>query len=68
MDSLQNLYEAILDVRFDRRNFSSMMLKTGVLVEEPDGLADAPAGPPEKYRFNAEKYAELRQGGFRLEF
>ncbi len=68
MDSLQNLYEAILDVRFDRRNFSSMMLKTGVLVEEPDGLADAPAGSPEKYRFNAEKYAELRQGGFRLEF
>ena len=31
MPQLQNLYESILEVRFDRRNFSSKMLKLGIL-------------------------------------
>ena len=31
-------------------------------------LATTPRRTPTKYRFNAEKYAELKQKGFRLEF
>ena len=31
MPQLQNLYEAILEVHFDRRNFASKMLKLGIL-------------------------------------
>lgn len=45
MSELQRLYEAILGVRFDRRNFEKKMLQTGILQlaeeDEPDFLYDA---------------------------
>ena len=65
---LQNLYEAILEVKFDRRNFYNKMLKLGILTEVVPRPAGASRRTPVKYRFNAEKYAELKQKGFRLEF
>ena len=68
MTELQNLYEAILEVTFDRRNFYNKMLKLGILVEAEPRPANASRRTPSKYRFNAEKYAELKQKGFRLEF
>ena len=68
MTELQNLYEAILDVKFDRRNFYNKMLKLGILAEAEPRPANASRRIPSKYRFNAEKYAELKQRGFRLEF
>lgn len=33
MPQLQELYESILEVKFDRRNFASKMLKLGILTE-----------------------------------
>ena len=68
MTELQNLYEAILEVKFDRRNFYNKMLKIGILSEAEPRPANATNRTPNKYRFNAEKYAELKQKGFRLEF
>ena len=68
MTELQNLYEAILEVKFDRRNFYNKMLKLGILSEAEPRPANASRRIPSKYRFNAEKYAELKQKGFRLEF
>lgn len=68
MTELQNLYEAILGVKFDRRNFYNKMLKLGILSEAEPRPANAPRRTPSKYRFNAEKYAELKQKGFKLEF
>ena len=68
MTELQNLYEAILEVKFDRRNFYNKMLKLGILSEAEPRPANASRRMPTKYRFNAEKYAELKQKGFRLEF
>jgi len=68
MSELQNLYEAILEVKFDRRNFANKMLKLGILTEAEKRAADAPSRVPHKYRFNAAKYTELKQRGFRLEF
>jgi 8-oxo-dGTP diphosphatase len=68
MTELQNLYEAILEVKFDRRNFYNKMLKLGILVEAEQRPKSTPSRIPTKYRFNAEKYAELKQKGFRLEF
>ncbi|MBQ8362052.1 MAG: NUDIX hydrolase [Bacteroidaceae bacterium] len=68
MTELQNLYEAILEVKFDRRNFYNKMLKLGILSEAEPRPANATRRTPSKYRFNAEKYAELKQKGFRLEF
>ncbi len=68
MTELQNFYEAILEVKFDRRNFYNKMLKLGILTEAESRPANASRRTPCKYRFNAEKYAELKQKGFRLEF
>ena len=68
MTELQNLYEAIIGVKFDRRNFYNKMLKLGILTEAEPRPANATNRTPNKYRFNAEKYAELKQKGFRLEF
>ena len=68
MTELQNLYEAILEVKFDRRNFYNKMLKLGVLVEAEPRPENASRRMPTKYRFNAQKYSELKQKGFRLEF
>jgi 8-oxo-dGTP diphosphatase len=68
MSELQNLYEAILEVKFDRRNFYNKMLKLGILSEVEPRPAGVSRRTPTKYRFNALKYAELKQKGFRLEF
>lgn len=68
MPQLQNLYEAILEVNFDRRNFASKMLKLGILqeaCERPEGTATR---IPVQYSFNQEKYNEMKSKGFRLEF
>ena len=68
MPQLQNLYEAILEVHFDRRNFASKMLKLGILEDTGDRPAGASSRIPVSYRFNKEKYNELKAKGFRLEF
>ena len=68
MSALQNLYESILEMKFDHRNFYNKMLKLGILSEAEARPKDASRRTPTKYRFNAKKYAELKQKGFRLEF
>lgn len=62
MPELQCLYEAILGIRFDRRNFAKKMLHLDIL-----NVADSDSRPT-LYSFNPAKYAELKQRGFRLEF
>jgi len=39
-----------------------------ILAEAWPHFVNASRHTPSKYRFNAEKYAELKQKGFRLEF
>lgn len=68
MPQLQDLYESILEVHFDRRNFASKMLKLGILEEVGERPANAATRIPVNYRFNKEKYAEMKNKGFRLEF
>ena len=68
LPQLQALYEAILGVRFDRRNFAAKMLKLGILTPTGDRPADAARRIPQTFRFNPQKYGELKQSGFRLEF
>ena len=65
---LQNLYEAILDLRFDRRNFYNKMKRLEMLEQ-----TDRTAKPSQKkvamlFRFNKAKYEELKEKGFKLEF
>lgn len=68
MPQLQHLYESILDVRFDRRNFASKMLHLGILDDTGSREAGAPSRVPATYRFNKDRYDALKSKGFRLEF
>ena len=68
MSELQNLYEAILGVKFDHRNFSNKMIRSGILTETEKKASNFPSQIPTKYRFHSEKYVELLQKGFKLEF
>ena len=68
MTQLQNLYEAILGVKFDRRNFYKKMLKTGLLMQADRLAVRAGSRTPIYYRFDTNRYSELKKEGFRLEF
>lgn len=65
---LQNLYEAILGVRFDRRNFYNKMRRTEMLEQTDDTVNPTRKKEAYLFRFNRAKYEELKQKGFRLEF
>ncbi len=69
MAELQRLYEAILNTKFDRRNFYNKMLKLGLLTEVGERPSGTPSRIPVKYRFNRGVYDELkRKKRFRFEF
>lgn len=66
---LQRLYEAILDVHFDRRNFMKKMLSTGILEDTGLKEANAPHRAPTLYRFNLEAYHQFKnRRNFNLKF
>ena len=65
---LQNLYEAILDVNFDRRNFYNKMKRFEILEQLEERVMPTPKKEAFLFRFNVAKYQELKQKGFRLEF
>lgn len=68
LKQLQALYEAILGIHFDRRNFAKKMLHLDLLNQLPETVWPTPHREANLYSFNLEKYAELKQRGFRLEF
>ena len=65
---LQNLYEAILGVRFDKRNFSNKINRLGLLEPLDEKVNPSRKKEATLFRFNKTKYDELKQKGFRLEF
>ena len=65
---LQSLYEAILGINFDRRNFAKKMLHLEILTELDETIWPTPKREAKLYKFNAEKYEELKRKGFRIEF
>ena len=68
MKELQQLYEAILNVKFDRRNFYNKMLHLGILTQLDETVRNSPKKEAFLYRFNPEMYEEMKNKGFRLEF
>ncbi len=68
LPQLQNLYESILEVKFDRRNFANKMKHFGILSEVDDGALRRGTRTPIKYRFDKENYDRLKSSGFQLEF
>lgn len=65
---LQSLYEAILDVRFDRRNFYNKMKRLEILEQTENTVNPTNKKKARLFRFNKQKYEELKQKGVRLEF
>ena len=72
---LQRLYESILGVKFDRRNFMKKILQSGVISEcQSSDVAivstDRHAGrTPKYYTFNKDVYESMKGNGrFKMEF
>ena len=64
---LQNLYEAIQDVHFDRRDFHNKMKRLEMLEQMDETVNPSQKKEAFLFRFNKAKYEELKQKGFRLE-
>lgn len=58
---LQNLYEAILDVKMDRRNFRKKFFSMDFLIDTGEMEQDVPHRPGKLYKFNYEKYEKRKK-------
>lgn len=66
---LQNLYEAILDVKLDRRNFRKKFFSMDLLEDTHELESNVPHRPGKLYRFNYEKYKKKeRRKWFGIDF
>ena len=68
MSDLQKLYETILEVSFDRRNFYKKMNLLGILNVVEEHTESTSGRTPIKYSFNKSVYDAFKKKGFRLEF
>lgn len=69
MCQLQHLYEAILDIHFDRRNFLKKMQTVGILDDTGEKESGAAHRAATYYRFNKERYEHFKsKHNFNLEF
>ncbi|HTS42906.1 MAG TPA: NUDIX domain-containing protein [Puia sp.] len=66
---LQNLYEAILGVKLDRRNFRKKFFSMDLLEDTQEYEADVPHRPGKLYKFNYDKYQNKeRKKWFGIDF
>lgn len=68
MKDLQMLYEAILDVKFDKRNFSKKMMHYELLNQLDETVWPTARREAVLYSFNKENYELFKKKGFQLEF
>lgn len=68
MKDLQVLYESILDVKFDRRNFAKKMLHYELLNQLDETVRPTAKRDALLYSFNKENYELFKKKGFQLEF
>lgn len=61
---LQNLYETILGISLDRRNFRKKLFATGFLTDINQMEQNVPHRPGKLYTFNHTKYAEIKKKMF----
>jgi 8-oxo-dGTP diphosphatase len=59
---LQNLYEAILGTKLDRRNFRKKFFLMDWLVDVDEWETDVPHRPGRLYRFNKEAFSSQETG------
>ena len=66
LSQLQHLYEALLGVEMDKRNFRKKILSMGLLIGLND-YTEARHRPAQLFRFDQKKYEQLRRRGFNFE-
>ncbi|MBD2120945.1 NrtR DNA-binding winged helix domain-containing protein [Trichocoleus sp. FACHB-262] len=67
LSQLQTLYETVLGMRLDKRNFRKKLLKMNLLVELEETQTDVAHRAAHLYQFDATKYRQLREKGFNFE-
>ncbi len=65
---LQNLYEAILDIKMDRRNFRKKFFSMDFLIDLKEMEQDVPHRPGKLYKFNYEKYEKKKKKMVGIDF
>lgn len=65
---LQNLYEAILDTKMDRRNFRKKFFAMDFLIDIDEMEQDVPHRPGKLYKFNYEKYEKKKRKRMGIDF
>ena len=68
MRDLQILYESILGVKFDRRNFAKKMMHYELLNQLDETVRPTAKRDALLYSFNKENYELFKKKGFQLEF
>jgi len=65
---LQNLYEAILGITLDRRNFRKKFASMDLLIDINEMEQDVPHRPGKLYKFNFEKYEKTKRKWVGIDF
>lgn len=65
---LQNLYEAILGVSLDRRNFRKKFASMDLLIDINEMEQDVPHRPGKLYKFDFDKYAKSKKKWIGIDF
>ena len=65
---LQNLYEAILGLTLDRRNFRKKFFSMDFLIDVGEFEEDVPHRPGKLYKFNFEKYEKNKRKWIGIDF
>lgn len=65
---LQNLYEAILDTKLDRRNFRKKFFSMDLLNDMNEMERDVPHRPGKLYQFNYKKYEKRKKDWIGINF
>jgi len=67
LKQLQNLYEKVLDIELDKRNFRRKLKALDLLVDLNENQSDVNHRPAKLYSFDPEKYENKRKKGFNFE-
>ena len=65
---LQNLYEALLGIKLDRRNFRKKFFSMDFLIDLDEMEQDVPHRPGKLYRFNYDKYEKRKKKSGEIDF
>lgn len=67
LSQLQTLYETVLDLSLDKRNFRKKILKMDLLVELNETETGVAHRAAKLYQFDESKYHQLKEKGFNFE-